>query len=467
MTHGYRPRPYLLDVERKPTQYRLYPSVENNPRQPPRIPLVPSVAAAFGQQKSGESTYELLEQSLKPLSRETGTVPNAAYDENAVLGIEKPINKSAKSSVSLKERIRHFTWAWFSLPMSTGGIAIILEMQPHIFPGLFETGLAFYCLTAFLFLSACTVMLARFIMFPSTMKRSISHHREGLFVPTCLLSTASLLTGTRTYIIHLASESTKDELVRTVEILFYSYFICSFLMAISQYTFLFAAHTYPLAKMTPSWMLPMFPIMLTGTVAGVIGPDIEEISRAPLLIVGLAAQGLGFWVAIFMYGQLIGRLMQAGLPGRDHRPEMFISGAPLSFTASALIRMADAVPTATPLSLRGNIVEVSTVKFTSFVQAIFLWLPSFWLVCLAFSLVVLRPPRRFTLGWWAMVFPNTGFVIATINIGEELGSEIVKWMGSGLSGILVCVWIFVFYHNISAYIKKDIMWPGTDEDTDE
>lgn len=38
--------------------------------------------------------------------------------------------------VLIPERIAHFTWAWFTLTMSTGGISNLLHEQPHPFVGL-------------------------------------------------------------------------------------------------------------------------------------------------------------------------------------------------------------------------------------------------------------------------------------------------------------------------------------------
>jgi hypothetical protein len=37
--------------------------------------------------------------------------------------------------VGVRERLKHFTWAWFLSTMSTGGLAIILAETPHKFHG--------------------------------------------------------------------------------------------------------------------------------------------------------------------------------------------------------------------------------------------------------------------------------------------------------------------------------------------
>lgn len=54
----------------------------------------------------------------------------------------------------------------------------------------------------------------------------------------------------------------------------------------------------------------------------------------------------------------------------------------------------------------------------------------------------------FHLVWWAFVFPNTGLVIAVIEIGRELGSSALTWTGSILSAILVAVYLLVLVANV-------------------
>jgi len=66
-----------------------------------------------------------------------------------------------------------------------------------------------------------------------------------------------------------------------------------------------------------------------------------------------------------------------------------------------------------------------------------------------------------------MVFPNTGFVIATISIGNSLQDEIVLFIGNGLTIAVVVMWTFVLYHNLRAVWVADIMYPGRDEDIED
>jgi hypothetical protein len=54
---------------------------------------------------------------------------------------EKQESKGQPSNapkVGVRERVKHFTWAWFLSTMSTGGLSIALAETPHKFRGKSE-----------------------------------------------------------------------------------------------------------------------------------------------------------------------------------------------------------------------------------------------------------------------------------------------------------------------------------------
>jgi tellurite resistance protein TehA-like permease len=127
---------------------------------------------------------------------------------------------------------------------------------------------------------------------------------------------------------------------------FWIYLACVFLLATGQYTFLFTAppNRLTVQSMTPAWLLPIFPAMLTGTFASQIVSTQPPQHQATIIVAGITMQGLGWMVSFLMYGIYITRLMQHGLPEPKMRPGMFIAVGPPSFTGLALIGMSNSVP---------------------------------------------------------------------------------------------------------------------------
>ena len=70
----------------------------------------------------------------------------------------QPWTRSTRASseerhVTIRERLSHFTWAWFEITMSTGALAILLTYQPFTFPGLQTIGKIVFILDLVLFLT--------------------------------------------------------------------------------------------------------------------------------------------------------------------------------------------------------------------------------------------------------------------------------------------------------------------------
>lgn len=430
----------------------------------------PHESQLYTSSQRGKEVYRVQEREFDETPSET---PRDSLDlEKSKSHEEEPDHhgppEGPKPKLPFGKRLKHFTWAWYTLIMSTGGVATLLSIQPHAFPGLISIGAVFYILNLVLFTGVTTTMAARFAKYPGTLKESLKHEREGLFFPTFWLSIATIIIGTQKYVVQASEDmnGARGWLTTSIAIAFWAYTICTFLLAIFQYSYLFAGHTYKLEKMMPSWLLPIFPIMLAGTIASVIAADQPIEARVPIVVAGLACQGLGFAVSILMYAHLIGRLMHSGLPNREHRPALFIGVGPPSFTALALLGMANSLPP--DFDITGDdTLDGATIRTLATVSALFLYALAIWFFFIAAIASLLSRPKYFHLGWWTLVFPNTGFTIATISIGNALKSEGILFVGNGLTVCIVCTWAFVLFYHIRAVIKSDIMYPGWDEDVED
>lgn len=256
-------------------------------------------------------------------------------------------------------------------------------------------------------------------------------------------------------------------LTTAIEGLYWIYVALAFLAAVFQYLSLFTGPRLTLQGMTPAWILPVFPIMLSATIATLISPALSQSRRMPVIVAGVAFQGLGWMIAFLMYALYTHRLMSYGLPAPDLRPGMFIPVGPPSFTGLVLIGLAKALPddygyfTSRPMG-------VEVVRIMADFTAIFLWVLALWFFCIALVAVVLGARKMsFHMVWWACVFPNTGFAIDTISIGEQLRSEGILWVGSAMTVLIVVAWIFIFVAQIRAVWKGQILMPGKDEDKGE
>lgn len=356
--------------------------------------------------------------------------------------------------------------------MSTGGIALLLAATPHQFRGLNVIGTIVFILDLVLFLLITAGITTRFFLFRKALWASIEHPTESLFIPTFWLSIATITSNIEIY----AVPHVGPWLPVALRVIFWTYSALTFLTAVIQYNLLFTGKTLTIQSMTPAWILPIFPIMLSGTLASILAPSQPPQQALPILVAGLTFQGLGIMVACFMYANYLGRLMTAGLPSPNTRPGMFIAVGPPSFTALAILGMsadtARIFPSyATISSVSDQSIIPSVLRIIAVSAAVFLWALSLWFFSISLVSVVAgavrRPGMSFHLSWWSFVFPNVGFTIALIDIGEAFGSQGVLWVGSVMTVCLVIAWIFVGTCHARAVWKGQILWPGKDEDHDQ
>lgn len=376
------------------------------------------------------------------------------------------------------DRLEHFTWAWFCLPMSTGGIALLLSpaVQPHSFIGLEAIGKVVYIIDLVLFSLITIAITYRFTRWPSTFIASLTHPTESLFAATSLLSTASIIACIARY--GISSIPDAAWLIITYRVLFWIYVAVTFIWAIFAYGLLFTSPALKIQDMTPAWDLPIFPFMLSGTIAST-GASLQSPDQAvPMIVAGVTAQGLGFTISILMYASYIRRMIQYGLPVTNALPAMFIAVGPPSFTSLALLGMANAWPRQYINYFGSNIYpndsihpaqqELFTIQIMRVLAtctSVFIWSLAAWFFAIAVVANVMQAKNmRFHLNWWAFVFPNTGFTIATISIGKVLESEGIKWVGSIMSIGIIALWFFVAVHHVRAIWTRSILWEGQDED---
>ena len=272
-----------------------------------------------------------------PASQETKK-PNETQDRQT--GERAESNNT--SQVGLRERLSHFTWAWFTMTMSTGGIAIALHETPHQFTGLYTIGAIVFIFNIALFILLTAAMTTRLIIAPHRFTQSFTHPPECFFFAAFWLSTATIIACTDLYGIPHSG----PWLVVAVRILFWLYAACSLLTATFQYLFFFTSTPIHALAMHPAWFLPNYSAMLTGTVAGVIAPSQPPEHRFPILVAGCAYEGLGWIVCLLIITCYFMACMQRGMPPPDHRPGMFLPVGAGGYTIVALILQARAIPSA-------------------------------------------------------------------------------------------------------------------------
>jgi C4-dicarboxylate transporter/malic acid transport protein len=348
--------------------------------------------------------------------------------------------------------------------MSTGGLALLLHPnnQANTFTGLLTIGKVVYIFDLVAFSLITIAITYRFIRRPQLLKESLTHPSESLFVATAFLSLASIIGGMNLY----GVPECGPWLLVVYRVLFWIYFAVTFLIACGHYYLLFSSPALKIQDMTPAWDLPIFPFMLSGTIASIGAGKQPPTHALTMIVAGLTAQGLGMIVSVIMYVMYVHRMIEWGFPAPKGRPAMFIAVGPPAFTSLALIGMANAFPQNTTYFGENGPATTNTLRLLATMVAIFIWSLAFWFFCIALiAILAVAKEVTFHLNWWAFIFPNVGFTIATIKIGSMFSSTGVGWVGSVMTICLVVTYLFVFVMCVRAVVTRQILSQGKDEDT--
>ncbi|WEW59399.1 hypothetical protein PRK78_004870 [Emydomyces testavorans] len=344
--------------------------------------------------------------------------PTVPSDNNLVTGSPLTLVESFPSKLPWKERMRHFTWAYFTLTMATGGLANVL-------------------------------------------------YHESLFVPASIVSFGTILIN----ISQFGPSHTGQWLHDAVSILFWFDAALAVTASAGIYLVLWSTQTFTIAQMTPIWIFPAYPMLIAGPHAGVLSAKLTQPSAWRIIIGGTTIQGVGFLVSMMMYSAFIYRLMTQKLPKENLRPGMFVSVGPSAFTVAGLVGMGSNAHRAVPDGFLGDAeLSAKIICVVAYFGSLWLWglaIFFFFIAVFAHTSTVGRSTMVFSMTWFSFVFPNTALITATFAIGGAFSNRTFNIIGCVLTVCLFFTYFFVVFMMIRAIKLRHILWPQKGEDRDE
>ncbi|RAK79368.1 tellurite-resistance/dicarboxylate transporter family protein [Aspergillus fijiensis CBS 313.89] len=372
--------------------------------------------------------------------------------------------------------LRRFTsavrWSWYAISLSWGGIAVLLHQTPHQFTGLntigtivFIANLVIYALITGSFIfealspSPRPGKAAAAASGPPDFRTRWLHIQQLTdlyFIPISLLAFAAILFGVSYY----GTPHCGRWLVLTLHALFWVYTAVSLVLCVVLSWVIPHTHTTPEKHYPIVQILPFFPPMLSGTMAGILAPHQPANLARPMLVGGTTMQGLGILMFFVVLAQTAHTLTRSGLPEGKFRPEMFIAVGPPCFTIIAWYGMASAALEKLPdyyLSKASSVHTADVLYILAVAAGVSLWVLAFvqfWLAVLSMVDAMVRGLIAYELNWWCMVFPLTGFVLCTCNLGQALNSPAILWVGSAMTIGQVALWLVICGCQIVVWVRR-------------
>ncbi|KAL8939780.1 MAG: hypothetical protein Q9216_003167 [Gyalolechia sp. 2 TL-2023] len=329
-----------------------------------------------------------------------------------------------------RERIRHYTWTFFTMTMATGGIANVL------YTGLFRA--------------------------------SYMHPSERLFLPAAVVSFGTVLINISQY----GLTETGPWLGRAVVVMFWIYAALAILSSSGIYLLMWSTQSFTVEQMTPIWIFPAYPMLLIGPYASILCKSLSREESLDITVAGFTIQGIGFLVAFMIYASFIYRLMTQKLPQQSSRPGMFVSVGPSGFTVAGVIGMADSLSRNVDDDFMGDgQMAAMILRVMANWMCLWIWGLAFWffLVSVGAHWSCAKSQKGFAFGmtWFSFIFPNTALITATFAVGKAFQSRGIQITGCVMTVFLLITWFAVMGMMFRAIKLKHILWPQTGEDKDE
>ena len=351
---------------------------------------------------------------------------------------------------------------------------ILFDTVPYQFHGLRTIGLIFFLANIAFYLAIWAMLITRFTLYPHTFRSSFTHPTESLFVPAFAVSFGTILIN----IVEYGFGRVGNWLNHAVLVLYWLDAALAVVLSILIYLILWSTQSFTIARMTPIWIFPAYPLLIIGPHAANLTSQVLTSSQAIRVIVGgFTIQGIGFLVSLTIYSAFVYRLMTQKLPAEPLRPGMFVSVGPSAFTVSGTIGMAQNLhrviawsPTSTFMDVPGQL-AAQILRLVANWMSLWLWGLAWWFffVSLLSNLVCLREKHHmpFAMTWFSFIFPQTALTTATFAIAEAFDVAAIRIIGCVMTCLLVLAWFVVVGFMIKAVVNKQILWPERGEDKTE
>ncbi|RSM09948.1 hypothetical protein CDV31_007465 [Fusarium ambrosium] len=367
--------------------------------------------------------------------------------------------------VGIRDRIACHRWTYFTMTMSTGGVANILHSLKWDTPWIRGIGLFFFILNLILFVTNLILLSIRFHIRPGSFTHSFTDQVESLFIPASVVSIAVILINTCQYGI----PNTGIWLLRTMELMFWIYAALSVSVSALLYLILWSTLVFPVHTMTPTWVFPAYPLLLNAPFAANLIAAAHASGHAlstntTAIALGAAAiQGTGCLIAFMISSAFIYRLMTQKLPRDTQRPGIFMSIGPYGFTAAGIAQLGNQAESLIPQNFLDTPQVAPIIKVVCILVSLWLWGLAMWffLVCVGalWKYVRAGSSMPFQISWWSFVFPNTALVTATSVMGNIFHSDGLHIFACVMTIAIVIVWAVVFGRMVWCLKEKRLLWP--------
>ncbi|KAJ4417132.1 hypothetical protein N0V82_006332 [Gnomoniopsis sp. IMI 355080] len=363
----------------------------------------------------------------------------------------------------------NFNPMWFSICMSSGGLGLVLN-APFPYPAqwLSICGDILFGIELLLFVGFLGIMAARWILYP----RSALHHLRSdqqelsayALIPITLLTIAALIAS------QVSTAWGGYPFTIVAYVLWWIAMTMIMLYCVAVISILSYSPKHIGNVMMPALFMPIVGVATAAVEAASVSANSYELSTTlavPVIVMGYFLLGLSMWMAMILYTVFMLRLMTHGWPPSSGVPGLAILVGPSGQIASAFQLLGEKA------GKSGRFAQYeSGTFFTEQTGAIFegagtlmgmlfMGLAFMWFLVAAYAIVdmsLLKGRHKYTLTWWAVVFPIVTLDTAMIQLAKSMDSPAFRVLATALFVFLLIVYVINWVLTIWSVFNGDILF---------
>lgn len=346
--------------------------------------------------------------------------------------------------------VRQFTPNWFAMTMGTGALALVVASLP--WGGALEArlGEGLWLFNAVLFGGFAVLFIARFLLFPDTLRPMLLHPVQSMFLGAIPMGLATLING----LVQFGVPHWGDGVIALAHGLWWLDVALALGAALLVPFLMFTHQDHALEKLTAVWLLPIVAPEVAAASAGVLAPHLAPEAARQVLVVGYLLWGVSLSLAFSLITLVLLRLALHKLPGSEFAATSWLPVGPLATGCLGLLSLGKAMPAAFAGTALAGVADLA--RDVGLLGGLLLWgAAAWWLVMALFcTRRHLRQDMQFNLGWWGFTFPLAVFTLATFELQRRTGMDFFGPVGAALALGLALIWLQVMARTVAG------LWHG-------
>lgn len=382
--------------------------------------------------------------------------------------------RGKQRKTAFQNTLENFTPLWFTIPMNTGILGILMHQLPYQFNGLPVLSTIMYLVELVLFFIICCMTILRWTMYPkAAQQKTAASIDEIAFLGAAPITFLTLASLTGLIVSNAYWGGYAWSLVAYTMWWFGVMWMLTTCIGVC--ITLFRNNLIDDRSMTPSPFLPAVGVATAALVGGQIvnyAHDVSPRLAVPVVIVAYFLGGLAIWLSIILYGVFFHRLMASGWPEPAKRPALMMLVGPFGQTSAALQSLATAAFTKMDFAgyQKGTFLQASAASGVSSASIVFALLllghDIFWIICCLFGVLEGAYMRQlsYNLTWWGTIFPVATMATAFLELSISMDSPAFRVLTAAFLLILLVNYFVNWGFTLYYIFTSDLLFKKADKD---